>query len=221
MVMYRSLMSIVLSMGLLLPLQVYAQQQKDTESTPANQTTKQDSKSQKPAETQTPQPKSSNAEDNPFPEDVSRKAAEAAKQREENAPKAQPLSPGESSSSSNFAGWDADDNTKDQNDGNAEMPKDVRDPKRAAEDVKVGKFYMDTEDWKGAYDRFQDALHFEPDNADAAYGMAEAAARMNLSPQAIAAYKKYLDMDPDGPHAKASLKALKKLEGSDKKASNK
>ena len=60
-------MSIALSMGLLLPLQVYAQQQKDTESTPANQTTKQDSKSQKPAETQTPQPKSSNAEDNPFP----------------------------------------------------------------------------------------------------------------------------------------------------------
>lgn len=211
MVMHRSLVSIVLSAGLLLPLTIYAQQQKDSEPSPATK-----SDSQKPAEEQAPQKKSSNAEDNPFPEDVSRRAAEAAKQGKEGTPASpdtKSVPPGESSSASHFSDLPKEDDSVN--------PINMHDPKRAAEDVRVGKFYMDTEDWTGAYNRFQDALRVESDNADAAYGMAEAAVKLKRSSEAVTAYKKYLELDPDGPHAKASMKALKKLEGQSKETSKK
>lgn len=219
-------MSVVLSAGLLLSGQIYAQQQKDTEpSTPTPQKT--DSNQQKPSEDKTAPKKNNNADDNPFPEDVSRKAAEdAAKQGNENdadAPMVQPVSPGESSSATrlmDLGDWNAD-RSNDKSSGNAQIPVEFRDPKRAAEDDRIGKFYMDKGNWLAAYNRFKDALRFEPDDADAAYGLAEAASKMRNTPEAIAAYKKCLELDPDGPHSKASQKALKSLEGPGKESSRK
>jgi tetratricopeptide (TPR) repeat protein len=216
--MLRSLASVVLSAGLFVPLQLYAQQQKDTNAPPANS----DSRTKDQA---APHKKSSNAEDNPFPEDISRKAADAAKQQE-STPKPDAAQPsGESSSASRYSDAGFDDNDRDTEKGNkpgdTPMPATGRDTQRALKDDQVGKFYLDRGDWKGAYNRFKDALAFEPEDAEAAFGLAEAASKLNLTGEAVANYQKYLELDPDGPRAKASVKALRNLQSSEKESSRK
>ncbi len=82
------------------------------------------------------------------------------------------------------------------------------DPKRASEDVRVGKYYMKTRDYKGAYDRFKDAATFDHENAEAVFWLAEAARKMNLDKEAAQNYQVYLEAVPDGPNSKAARKAL-------------
>lgn len=220
--MQRSLVSIVLSAGLLLPAQLWAQQQNEAKSPPA----KSDSKAQKPSGQTAPQ-KKSNAEENPFPEDVSQKAAEAeaVKQGKESAPpegnNAKPqsdLPPGESSSTTRFSDLKDEDLGAGKDAGNL-IPE--HDTQRAMKDDEVGKYYMDRGDWKGAYNRFKDAMAFEPKDAEAAFQLAETASKLKLTEEAVANYKRYLELDPDGPHVKPSLKALKTLEGSSRESSRK
>jgi tetratricopeptide (TPR) repeat protein len=97
------------------------------------------------------------------------------------------------------------------------MPDTGHDTQRALKDDEVGRLYFAKGDWQGAYNRFKDALEAEPLDADAAFGLAEAAAKLKLKDEAMSAYEKYLQLDPDGPKAKASLKALKNLEASSPK----
>lgn len=218
--MARALMSVVLSASLLLPVHLYAQQQKETEPPPA----KSDSKAQKPSQETTPPRKPSNADDNPFPEDVSQRAADAAKQGKENAPEDNTVKPksdapqGESSSTAHFP-----ELKEDMEDGNKDADSLVpqHDTKRALKDDEIGKFYFDKGDWKGAYNRFKDALAVEPEDAVAAFRLAETAAKLKLTEEAMTNYKRYLELDPDGPYAKQSLKALRSLEGPGRESSRK
>jgi tetratricopeptide (TPR) repeat protein len=168
--------------------------------------------------------KPSTAEDNPFPEAVSEKAAAAASDASTpNAlaptttpPSATPPSaPKQSQGSSSLDGLDKlglDDPTRTQL--KLESPDgttDVYDPKRATEDVKVGKFYMKAGDYKGAYDRFKDATLFDHENAEAIFWLAEAARKLNLEKEAAQNYQLYLEAVPDGPNVKIARKALGEL----------
>jgi tetratricopeptide (TPR) repeat protein len=81
----------------------------------------------------------------------------------------------------------------------------------AAKDTQVGTFYLRTGDYKGAYDRFDEAAKADPGNADAVFGLAESARRLNRRDEAIRNYQLYLSALPDGPRAKDSRKALKEL----------
>jgi hypothetical protein len=174
---------------------------------------------------QAPAPKPSTAEDNPFPEDVSRQAAAAAKAEAHDT--ATPDAPAPASSAEKQAqGSSSLDNTDklglddptrrqlklESPDGTT----DVYDPKRATEDVKVGKFYLQTGYIKGAYDRFKDATTFDHENVDAVFYLAEAARKLNLAQEAEQNYQLYLTVVPDGPTAKAARKALDELGSSSK-----
>jgi tetratricopeptide (TPR) repeat protein len=84
-------------------------------------------------------------------------------------------------------------------------------PALATKDTQVGMFYLKTGDYKGAYDRFAEASKVDPGNADAVFGLAESARKLNHRDEAARNYRLYLAAVPDGPHAKEARKALKDL----------
>jgi len=85
------------------------------------------------------------------------------------------------------------------------------DKTRVPDDLKVGKYYMDTGNSMGAYLRFKDAVDIDPENPEAHFYLAEAASKLNKHDEAISNYQICLNLDPDGDHDKASRKALSKL----------
>ena len=81
----------------------------------------------------------------------------------------------------------------------------------ATKDTQVGLFYLKTGDFQGAYNRFAEAAKADPGNAEAVFGLAESARRLNHRDEAVRNYRLYLSALPDGPRAKDSRKALKDL----------
>ena len=93
----------------------------------------------------------------------------------------------------------------------------IHDPQLAAKDDKVGKFYLQTGDYKGAYDRFKEASEVAPEDSYAVFGMARAAQGMGWNKEAITNYTIYLEAIPEGKYSKDARKALKKLTSNHKK----
>lgn len=159
----------------------------------------------------------SEADHNPFPETQSEKAAGQDQQQTPTAQKPgapQPSSSsgpssGQDDSSSKLPGFvpppDLDTSKADEGDGT------TADPALARKDTQVGRFYLQSGDYKGAYDRFAEAVRIDPGNADAVFGLADAAQRLNRRDEAIQNYRLYLAALPDGPHAKEVRKALKEM----------
>ena len=143
------------------------------------------------------------ANDNPFPEAVSREAAKAAGNDQNPAPKSD-LPPGVSSSQST---GDLDDT-----DTPAEARRTLPSPGRAKKDTEVGGFYMDSGNYQGALERYQDAMANDPTNVDAIFGMAEAQQMLKKNADAARNYQLYLDIVPNGPKSKQAMKALKTLQ---------
>ena len=172
-------------------------------------------------------PKKSSADENPFPEEQSK---DAAKQVEEG--KAPPLpadlagdttpaprpdsadtAPGEDGLSSSRTRLEGLDET-DPDAKRKEQPKisePVHNSQLSAKDVSIAKMYFQNENYRGAYIRYKEALSLDPENADAAFGVAESARRLNQTQEAIENYQLCLKIDPDGPKAKAARKALNSL----------
>ena len=149
-------------------------------------------------------PENKAAGDNPFPEDVSRKAAKASSSGsgEDTHPKV-PLPPGVSSSQSSAL----------PDSGQTPRPMEVTDAPRAKKDNQVGDFYLAQENFKGAYERYKDAVTYDPTNVDAIFGLAEASKGLKQYAEAQRNYLLYLNIVPNGPKAKQALKALTAIEG--------
>ena len=114
-------------------------------------------------------------------------------------------------SSSSLAGLDKllpkpDD---DQPDGRRNLT--VKEPthrESAAKDIDVGKYYLQTRNWRAAQSRFESALVLDPENPEVYWGLAESERHLGSFAQARANYLKLLDYDPEGPHGKEARKAL-------------
>jgi hypothetical protein len=144
------------------------------------------------------------SDSNPFPETQSEKAAKQDGQM--SAAAAQEDKPDPNSSSSQL-GPKLLDIPGDKSGNDAA----VTSPEAAVKDTQVGTFYLKTGDYKGAYARFAEASRVDPGNADAVFGLAEAARRLNHRDEAIRNYQLYLAALPDGPRAKEARKALKEM----------
>ena len=83
---------------------------------------------------------------------------------------------------------------------------------RAAEDLNVAKFYLDSGNLPAAYTRSQDAVKLLPDDPEAHFTLAEAAAKLNKREEAIDQYQQCLKLDPIDKQAKAAKKALARLQ---------
>jgi len=82
---------------------------------------------------------------------------------------------------------------------------------REAEDLQVSHYYATTGNFLAAYLRAQDAVKTIPDDPLAHFALAESAAKLNKKDEAIAEYKLYLKLDPEGEKAKAARGALAEL----------
>jgi len=212
---------------LLLALPCAAQQsqqssdQNQSSSQPPSQAQDQNKPADKSQSGQQAPAKHSPADDNPFPEDISKKAAAGAGNPAPDVPAAKsdkpPTSadgsksapaPDYSSSRTGLKNLDSNDPEASISDGAGGY---IFDPKLAAQDVKVGGFYLTNSDYKGAYARYKEATKVDPTNVNAVFGLAEAARGLKLTSEAVENYRVYLDADPDGPKAKAARKALAQL----------
>lgn len=173
--------------------------------------------------------KHSTADNNPFPEEFSKAAAK-------DGGDTAPLDPSESDSPSSDAKsavpdptpgsapatesssqqgldkldlyGDKDKKHRKNADPDAGLPFD---PNLAAQDNKIGELYLKNGNAPGAYSRFKEAAQYDAGNADAVFGLAEAAQQMNLVDEAAQAYQTYLFAFPDGSKARLAKKALAEL----------
>lgn len=153
--------------------------------------------------------KQSLEEANPFPEAESQKAQDAANGAGNENPK------GYSSSHVDLGRFAPDADREERlSNGHGGF---IHDPQLASKDDKVGEFYLQTGDYKGAYNRYREATEVAPEDANAIFGLAQAAKGLGWDKEAITNYTVYLEAIPDGKHSKDARKALKKLEREHKK----
>lgn len=191
----------------------------------------------KPAETQTPKPAPGT---NPFPEDtnnvpvMSNGDAPVADVPANNAPAAAPSgdvdpvrSPDDPRGdvdtsaqgfSSSAAGLDnltpppdANGDTRKGKKGRNAAPEPEH-QETAAEDERVGQYYLDSKAWKAALSRYQSAQVLDPENPDVYWGLGEAQRHLGKMAEAKAAYEKLVEYDPDSKHGKEAKKILKSPE---------
>jgi tetratricopeptide (TPR) repeat protein len=88
----------------------------------------------------------------------------------------------------------------------------------SAEDIEVGKYYLQTKNWKAALSRFESAMVLSPDDPDVYWGLAESARHLGNFAEARGYYQKVAEYDPDSRHGKDAIKALKDPEIANAKA---
>ena len=88
-------------------------------------------------------------------------------------------------------------------------PKDYTfNPLQASKEVRIGNYYFKKGSFKAAAHRFEEALKWNPSLADAAFRLGESREKLKDKQGAQDAYKKYLEIDPDGKEAAAVKKKL-------------
>lgn len=118
----------------------------------------------------------------------------------------------EQDSSSSMAGLDKLLPKPDDDQPDKKRKLTVKEPthkEAASSDIDVGKYYLQTKNWKAAQSRFESAMVLDPENPEVYWGLAETEHHLGNFAEARAHYLKLLDYDPEGPHGKEARKALK------------
>ena len=163
---------------------------------------------------------SSAAQDNPFPEAESEAAAKHDDQNATPPVTQQPLRllppSGVSSSNAQLSPSDLGVTTIKRHGREDEFTEDLNPAGRIKNDLHIADFYLKDWNYNGAYLRYKDVLQFDPLNERALFGMAKSACLQNKSAEALAQFKNYLQVYPDGTHAKEAqmfLRTPKKCSG--------
>jgi tetratricopeptide (TPR) repeat protein len=82
---------------------------------------------------------------------------------------------------------------------------------REMEDLDVSHYYITTGNFTAAYARAEDAVKLYPDDELAHWALAVAADKMKKKDQAIAEYRMYLKLAPDGKYARQAERGLDDL----------
>ena len=85
------------------------------------------------------------------------------------------------------------------------------DPHKAAKDVEVGQYYLKIKNYRAALERFNHALIYKQNDAEATYGLAVTQEKLDLLALADQNYHKYLEILPNGPKAKEAQEAIQRL----------
>jgi tetratricopeptide (TPR) repeat protein len=84
-------------------------------------------------------------------------------------------------------------------------------PHRAEKDIEVGDFYFNLKNYKAAESRYESALKYKPNDAEATYKLGESQEKLGEKEEALASYQSYLKILPYGPRAKDAEKAIDRL----------
>ena len=82
-------------------------------------------------------------------------------------------------------------------------------PIQAEKEFKIGSFYLKKGSFRAAIRRFEEALKWDPNMAEAWLKIAETQTRLKKSTAARDAYKQYLELRPDAKDAEEIRKKLK------------
>ena len=85
------------------------------------------------------------------------------------------------------------------------------DPHKAAKDVEVGQYYLKLKNYRAALERFNHALTYKPNDAEAIFGLAITQEKLDLLSLAEQNYRKYLEILPNGPKSKDAEEGLKRV----------
>ena len=85
------------------------------------------------------------------------------------------------------------------------------DPHKAAKDIEVGDYYFKRKNYKGALERYKDALVYKPNDAVANFRIGECEDKIGNSADAAQHYEAYLKILPEGPFAADAKRALERL----------
>lgn len=86
------------------------------------------------------------------------------------------------------------------------------DPHRAMKDLEVGNFYLKQKNYRAALERFNDALKYKPNDAEATFNLAFTQEKLDLLEEARKNYSKYMELLPKGPKVKDSEEGLQRVE---------
>lgn len=84
----------------------------------------------------------------------------------------------------------------------------VLNPLESERNVKVGNFYFNKKDYRGALNRYERATKYNPSSAEAFFKVGEAEEKLKNTGAARLAYQKVVDLSPDsklGHEAKRKL----------------
>jgi tetratricopeptide (TPR) repeat protein len=87
------------------------------------------------------------------------------------------------------------------------------DPHRAAKDVEVGDYYFKRKNYRGAMERYKDALLYKENDAIANFRLAQTYEKLKQPEEAVTHYEAYLKILPHGvwsEEAKTAMERLKK-----------
>jgi tetratricopeptide (TPR) repeat protein len=85
-------------------------------------------------------------------------------------------------------------------------------PLKASKDIQVGNFYFNRKNYKGALERYKDALYYKQNDAVATFRVGECEEKLGHKDEARKSFEQYLKILPDGPLAKDAHSQLAKLE---------
>ena len=85
-------------------------------------------------------------------------------------------------------------------------------PHKAAKDVEVGQYYLKLKNYRAALERFNHALTYKQNDAEAIFGLAITQEKLDLLSLAAQNYRKYLEILPNGPKSKDAEEGLKRVE---------
>jgi Tfp pilus assembly protein PilF len=85
------------------------------------------------------------------------------------------------------------------------------DPHKAAKDVEVGQYYLKLKNYRAALERFNHALTYKPNDAEAIFGLAITQEKLDLLSLSAQNYRKYLEILPNGPKSKDAEEGLKRV----------
>jgi tetratricopeptide (TPR) repeat protein len=81
-------------------------------------------------------------------------------------------------------------------------------PLQAGKEMKVGNYYFKKGSYRAALRRFEEALKWDPNTADAWLRIGEAQSKLGNDKAAREAFNKYLELEPDSKDAAAVRRKL-------------
>ncbi len=84
-------------------------------------------------------------------------------------------------------------------------------PMKAAKDIEVGDYYFKRKNYKGAVERYKDALYYKDGDAVASFRLAVCQEKLGDKTEARKYYEQYLKILPQGPFAKDAHASLNRL----------
>ena len=96
-----------------------------------------------------------------------------------------------------------------EEDVSTDRPKEYTfNPLQAAKELKIGNYYFKKGSYKAALARFQEALKWDPNDAEAWLRLGEAHLKLNQPKEARNAFAKYLELKPEGKESEAVRKKI-------------